>query len=165
MGGVVAILAALLVALFFMRRRRLHRQEKVRPDLLTADEDVGDGGAATRNELPQYYQPEPFMVTDPTRRSSFGGLTSDGRRTSATDTEGRPISGVGSESRSGTPDPSTSMSTSTRKSQPMRQMRPVNIIQHADAGPSTALLANEEEPETVELPPAYTNIRKEAAAA
>ncbi|KAJ7108474.1 hypothetical protein C8R44DRAFT_636338 [Mycena epipterygia] len=162
-GGVVAILAVLLVGLFFIRRRRLHRHEKVRPDLLTADEDVGDGGAATRNELPQFYQPEPFMVTDPTTgRSSLGGLTSDGRRTSATDTEGRPFSGLGSESRSGTPDPS-SMSSSTRKSQPMRQMRPVNIIQHADAGPSTAALPGEEEPETVELPPAYTNIRKEAA--
>ncbi|KAJ6595774.1 hypothetical protein DFH09DRAFT_1024628 [Mycena vulgaris] len=158
-GGVVFLIALLLVGLFFIRRRRLRRTEKERPDLLTTDE--GDDGAATRNELPQYYQPEPFMVTDPTAgRSSIGGLTADGRRTSElTDADGRPISGVMSESRSATPDPSTSMSTSTRKSAPMRQMRPVNIIQHADAGPSTANLPAEEEPETVELPPAYTNIR------
>ncbi|KAJ7100257.1 hypothetical protein B0H15DRAFT_944595 [Mycena belliarum] len=158
-GGIALLLVGFLVGLFLMRRRRLNKERKDRPDLLTADE--GDEGAATRNELPQFYQPEPFMATG-AGRSSVGGLTADGRRTSAhTDvTDGRPISGVMSESRSGTPDPS-SMSTSTRKSAPMRQMRPVNIIQHADAGPSGPHLAEEEEePETVELPPAYTNIRK-----
>ena len=37
-------------------------------------------------------------------------------------------------------------------------LRPVNVIQHEDAGPS--LPADTAEPETVELPPAYTNIRK-----
>ncbi|KAJ7485360.1 hypothetical protein FB451DRAFT_1337599 [Mycena latifolia] len=160
-GGVALLLALFLVGLFFMRRRRLHKTGKERPDLLTTDE--GDEGGATRNELPQYYQPEPFTVPDPTAgRSSVGGLTADDRRTSGlTDADGRPISGImSSESRSATPDPSTSMSTSTRKSAPMRQMRPVNIIQHADAGPSVANLPAEEEPETVELPPAYTNIRK-----
>ncbi|KAJ7512685.1 hypothetical protein B0H11DRAFT_2151564 [Mycena galericulata] len=159
-GGIVALIALALVALFFMRRRRLHNQEKIRPDLLP---DEGEDGAATRNELPQYYQPEPFMVEDPTvGRSSVGGLTADDRRTSATgtDLDGRPISALYSESRSGTPDPS-SMSASTRKTAPMRQMRPVNIIQHADAGPSAAPQGAEEEPETVELPPAYTNIRKD----
>ncbi|KAJ7719185.1 hypothetical protein DFH07DRAFT_973019 [Mycena maculata] len=156
-GGVVALVAALLVGLFFVRRRRLNNKEKVRPDLLT---DEGDEGGAT--ELPQHYQPEPFMM----ERSSVGGLTADDRRNSVlTDAEGRPISGVFSESRSGTPDPSTSMSTSTRKTGPMRQMRAVNIIQHADAGPSTSPLLGEEEPETVELPPAYTNIRKDPATA
>lgn len=158
-GGVVALIAALLVGLFFMRRRRLHSKGKERPDLLT---DEGDDGGAMRNELPQHYQPEPFMVEDPTvGRSSLGGLTAEGRRNSGlTDADGRPISVLYSESRSGTPDPS-SMSTSTRKTgAPMRQMRPVNIIQHADAGPSAP--HPEEEPETVELPPAYTNIRKDA---
>lgn len=33
------------------------------------------------------------------------------------------------------------------------QLRPVNIIQHDDAGP-------DEGSETIELPPAYTNIRR-----
>ncbi|KAJ7158356.1 hypothetical protein C8R43DRAFT_364689 [Mycena crocata] len=166
-GVAVLLIAGMLVALFFLRRRRLRREQKVRPDLLNTDED--DDGAMTRQELPQNYQPEPFMVPDPTLaagRASVGGLTADDRRESGlTDEHGRPISGVFSgttESRSGTPDPSTSMSTSTRKSAPMRQMRPVNIIQHADAGPgpSQPLMSDEEEPETVELPPAYTNIRK-----
>ena len=39
--------------------------------------------------------------------------------------------------------------------------RPVNVIQHEDAGPS--LPAENTEPETVELPPAYTNIRNTSA--
>ncbi|KAJ6470062.1 hypothetical protein C8R47DRAFT_1222691 [Mycena vitilis] len=151
-GGVAGLLAVLLLALFFLRRRRLHHKEKFRPDLLMTDE--GDEGATgpRNNELPQFYQPEPFMVEDPTSgRASLGGRTNS---------DGRPISTAISESRSGTPDPSISMSGRTGKSAPMRQMRPVNIIQHADAGPSGAP-PPEEEPETVELPPAYTNIRKD----
>jgi hypothetical protein len=39
-------------------------------------------------------------------------------------------------------------------------MRPVNIIQHDDAGPSEGGPKEEDEPETIELPPAYTNIKK-----
>ncbi|KAJ7634795.1 hypothetical protein FB45DRAFT_909876 [Roridomyces roridus] len=148
-GGVVALIAALLVALFWMRRRRLRKTEKVRPDLLPGEEeDDEDVGTTPGGGLPQYYQPEPFMVTDPTAgRASAEGFLSEGNRTSTF-----------SESRSGTPDPTTTMSTATRKSAPMRQMRPVNIIQHADAGPSSP--PGDEEPETVELPPAYNNIRK-----
>lgn len=157
-GGVALLLAGFLVALFFLRRRRLHRQEKERPDLLTGADEGDDHAGAAHNELPQFYQPEPFMVNDPTAgdRASVGGLTADGR----TDSNGRPISIVTSDTRSATPDPSTSFSGRTGKSAPMRQMRPVNIIQHADAGPSMAP-PGEDEPETVELPPAYTNIRKD----
>ncbi|KAJ6627785.1 hypothetical protein B0H10DRAFT_1940781 [Mycena sp. CBHHK59/15] len=156
-GGVTFMLALFLVALFFLRRRRMRHTEKVRPDLLSA-EDADEGDEST-GALPQNFRPEPFLASD--TRTSLGGLTADGRRVSGlTDPDGRPISGVLSESRSGTPDPSTSMSTSTRKTAPMRQMRPVNIIQHADAGPSTGQLPEEEDVETVELPPAYTNIKK-----
>ncbi|KAJ7033738.1 hypothetical protein C8F04DRAFT_1104015 [Mycena alexandri] len=165
-GGVAFLLAVVLVALFFIRRRRLGKHEKVRPDLLNDERDEGDeGGRVARNELPQFYQPEPFLAAGIAPRSSVGGLTADDRHPSdLTDEHGRPISGVFSEGRSETPDPSTSVSTSTRKTAPMRQMRPVNIIQHADAGPSLPPPERgEEEPETVELPPAYTNIRKEAA--
>ncbi|KAF7316292.1 hypothetical protein MIND_00147900 [Mycena indigotica] len=159
-GGVVALLAICLIMFFFMRRRRLRAEEKskIRPDLLQADE--GDEGGASG--VPQYYQPEPYLMAESTvGRSSLGGLTSDDRRFSQTDTDGRPLSTLLSDtaSRSGTPDPSN-MSSSTRKG-PLRQMRPVNIIQHSDAGPSAPpATAEEEEPETVELPPAYTNINK-----
>ncbi|KAJ3519860.1 hypothetical protein NMY22_g13012 [Coprinellus aureogranulatus] len=39
-------------------------------------------------------------------------------------------------------------------------MRPVNIIQHDDAGPSLPPAGpGEEEAETIELPPAYTALR------
>ncbi|CAK5261851.1 unnamed protein product [Mycena citricolor] len=157
-GGLTGLVALCLVGLFLYRRRRYHDEEKrrPRPDLLNADE--GDDGEQSGNELPQFYRPEPFVVPDPTR-ASLGGLTEDERRTSGYLTEeGRPLSGYYAESHAGTHDPSISMSTATRKTG-MRQMRPVNIIQHSDAGPSQPLVGGEDdEPETVELPPAYTNI-------
>jgi hypothetical protein len=43
------------------------------------------------------------------------------------------------------------------------QLRPVNIIQHDDAG--DAAEGEGEGEETIELPPAYTNIRKPRGAA
>ena len=57
--------------------------------------------------------------------------------------------------RSPTP---TSMGTSTyfRKSPAPPSFRPVNIVQHEDAGPSEA---GQPDLETIELPPAYTNLR------
>jgi hypothetical protein len=45
----------------------------------------------------------------------------------------------------------------SRKSPMPPSLRPVNIIQHDDAG----TVADDNEAETVELPPAYTNIRRE----
>lgn len=54
----------------------------------------------------------------------------------------------------------TSMSGIMRKSAAPPVMRPVNIIQHEDAGAPPPMEDGEgEEPETVELPPAYTNLR------
>lgn len=163
-GGVVA-LAALILALFFFRRRSQNKQStKERPvDLLQDDDDTGH-----RGELPQYYQPEPFMMPEPSARVS----TDAGSIAAQTDDRGRPLSGVTSTSRSGTPDllgfgaagtaaTSTSGSSSGRKSGMPRPLRAVNIIQHEDAGPSDAPKADEDEPETIELPPAYTNIRSE----
>jgi hypothetical protein len=108
--------------------------------------------------LPEYYQPEPFNVPDPmhTAHTDDDGVTSDGR----------PTSGGYTTSRSGTPDllglGSAGMSTTSSggRKGPIRQMRPVNVIQHDDAGPSETAPLAEEESETVELPPAYTNIRK-----
>jgi hypothetical protein len=60
--------------------------------------------------------------------------------------------------RSPTPD----ASGSTRKSAAGPSMlRPINIVQHDDAGPPEEA-AHGEESETIELPPAYTNIKKPA---
>jgi hypothetical protein len=148
----VAIMALLLVLLFARRRRRLRKKAATQPvDLLHSDE--GDETRQTRNELPQYYQPEPFIVPDPTRSSADG-------QTDRPSMEQRRMSLLTSTDRSGTPDllSATTSSAATRKGGPPRSLRPVNIIQHDDAGPSAAL-KEPEEPETIELPPAYTNIK------
>lgn len=128
-------------------------------DLLHGD---GEDGAQT-TELPQFYQPEPFMVPDPTSAGSHSGHGDDNYQDSSDRRQSTQTSTTGELLRSGTPDPnmlgvgaaSTSGSNNTRKS-PLgpTQLRPVNIIQHDDAGPE------EQEGETIELPPAYTNIKK-----
>jgi len=104
------------------------------------------------------------MVPDPTLRSSYDTSTID-------DLESRrPLSGVTSSfyTRATTPDglngsqqgyggQVSSSSAGGRKAAP-RPMRPVNIIQHDDAG---AVEDDKEgEGETVELPPAYTALGK-----
>lgn len=119
-------------------------------DLLHGDQEDGPG----RGDLPQFYQPEPFVVPDPTVQSSSHGHMSEGERRASLQT-----STTTDLLRSGTPDAhgpmSSGSSNNTRKSPAgPAQLRPVNIIQHDDGGP-------EGEPaETIELPPAYTNIRR-----
>ncbi|KAL0067450.1 hypothetical protein AAF712_005437 [Marasmius tenuissimus] len=144
-GGVFALIALALVLWFFRKRSQDRRRPHEKPvDLLNADEgDESD----RRQHLPQYYEPEPFLMPDPTVAGSEH------------DTEGRPLSTHYSDrpsSRSGTPD-IASTSGATRKTAP-RPYRAVNIIQHDDAGPSDK--PEPEAPETIELPPAYTNIRQ-----
>lgn len=156
----------------FILRRRARRSSKERPvDLLHDDpDDYADQPPLT--DLPQY-RPEPFLATEPTEASSsaytpdetgrlsvtgsrFGGFSD--RRTSALSLSDIP------SARSGTPDRDTfsaavpSGSMASRKSPMPRQMRPVNIIQHEDAGPSDDVESPQHE--TIELPPAYTHIRK-----
>ncbi|KAF8888637.1 hypothetical protein BD779DRAFT_1672291 [Infundibulicybe gibba] len=164
-GGAVFLIAVILVLLFFRRRSRLHKkQQGHKPvDLLHSDEGDEDNNGR-QNELPQYYQPEPFMVPDPTVASEDGRSVTD-HRTSIGMSEARPLSGYTSTSRSGTPDLLGAGSTTSgggRKGL-LRPMRPVNIIQHDDAGPSSDA-PKEEDPETIELPPAYTNIRSSPSA-
>jgi len=172
-GGIAFLLCIGIVFFFFRRHKRRRSKIHARPDLFTGDEgddepqmsgagvNAQQNGAARRNELPEYYQPEPFNVPDPlqTARSDDDGGTS----------EGRPLSGYTLMSRSQTPDllglglGSAGMSSTTSsggRKGAVRQMRPVNVIQHDDAGPSEHAPLAEDEPETVELPPAYTNIRK-----
>ena len=176
-GGVAAV-AILVLLLFFYRRRSTQqsRHEKRALDLLNAEDEedaqgadhngaAGARGGSTpghsRNELPEYYQPQPYTLPDPTLASTY-----------ETDAEGRPLSGYSDTDRHTTTTEflgslyagahgggSTPNSTTGRKG-PLRQMRPVNVIQHDDAGPSEPPAAGEGEVETVELPPAYTNIRK-----
>ncbi|KAH9941607.1 uncharacterized protein BXZ73DRAFT_41530 [Epithele typhae] len=157
-GGVVGALAIALLLLFYIRRKRFHNEPKERPvDLLNDEHDeepVGD------QRLPEYYRPEPFMLPDPTAVSADGSVhggsarpSTEGRRQSYLTTSTSDAGGAG-YMRHGTSVPSTS----TRKSPAPPTFRPVNIIQHDDAGPSEEPPA-EAEAETIELPPAYTNIK------
>ena len=159
-GGVGGFILIVLAAWFFLRSRRSTKAKKEGPlDLLQDQEGENDHDAG----LPQYYRPEPFIVPDPTVSSSnpdapettmaSGYRPSMDHRLSqysATTGEG----GVPA-TRSGTPDQS---STYMRKSPAPPSFRPVNIIQHDDAGPSEDV--SQAEPETIELPPAYTNIKR-----
>ena len=150
-ASVVGILALLLALFLWRRRSRSQGSTKGQlVDLLQDDEDdVPQGG------LPQYYSPEPYMVRDAASHSSRG------RHTSAAQT-GRPLSSVTSTSHSGTPDTlgigELTISSNGKQSGMPRPLRPVNIIiQHEDAVLSDT--PKDEEPVTVELPPAYTNIK------
>lgn len=159
-GALVLLFAVVLLIWFLRRRKQVHRKQKERPVDLLSGEDEGDETdlRGRRNELPQYYQPEPFMIPDPT-------LSTAGDHT---DAGGRPVSGTSmTMSRSGTPDTLgfgygahgvAGSTTSGGGRKGGRMLRPVNVIQHDDAGPSEADKA--EEVETVELPPAYTSVGK-----
>lgn len=186
MGGIIgglALIVSLLLGLFFYRRRTRRRTElKERPmDLLHGDdEDEDDDHRRHPNDQQQhqldYYTPEPFMVPDLT-------LTSHAAVTAATDAQshtgwgasssGRPLSDT-SFTRSDTPDlpgvgsgasaygygwAAGSTTTSTSRKGPMR-MRPVNIVQHEDAGLPPQIGDKAEEAETIELPPAYTAVQR-----
>ena len=187
-GGIVAVAALALVLLFYKRRKRLHRKSvlKERPDLFLDNEggdehteDAHDGAVAGLEP------PEPYIVPSEAGdgASSFSGsgapgsgygygigVGAGGLRPEMRDRHLSTISGSTSfeQHRPGTPQTSVSgtgttsaMGTSSsRKSPAPPVMRPVNIIQHEDAGLPPP--AGEEEPETVELPPAYTNIRSNA---
>lgn len=171
------MIIALVLLWYFKRRNKTQKRFKERPvDLLNAeDDDDGDaagapGSAVRRNELPQYYQPEPFMLPDPTQD---GASTHGGTQTG---TDDRPLSGTTSSfyTRATTPDPygagvaslggSSALGNERRKGAP-RAMRAVNYIQHDDAGPSLPPPEadkdeDKDEPVTIELPPAYTAVRR-----
>lgn len=112
--------------------------------MLHDDED----GNLSPQDLPQYFSPEPYLVPDPT----IAGTSE------AASTRDRPFSMATLDvPRPQTPASMTNATTTTRKTATPAPLRPVNIIQHDDAGPSEA--GDDQEPETIELPPAYTNIR------
>ncbi|KAI0764624.1 hypothetical protein BD413DRAFT_437794, partial [Trametes elegans] len=161
-GGVVGAIAVALILLFALRRQRYHKGTKERPvDLLQDQENDGPGDGRP----PEYYQPEPFVLPDPTiastheestsgSQSGGGAQPSRDRRQSYLSTTTSDTGGYGGLHGFRPPASSTS-----RKSAAPPTFRPVNIIQHDDAGPSgPPPPPPEEEPETIELPPAYTNI-------
>ena len=99
-----------------------------------------DDGSGPYHELPHYYRPEPFLYPSPdsTQEHLLSPSMMDAGHLQT---------------------PITAATVAARKSALPPQLRPVNIIQHDDAGPSEDL-ASHVESETIELPPAYSNIRK-----
>lgn len=164
-GGVVGLAALILALIFWRRRSNFHKQQKDGPVDLLREGDDDDHHEA--GQLPRYYEPEPFMVPDPTVASSSAGDPSMSAYNAPSASlrpsgERRASHYSGTEAgRSATPDGvSAGGSTYMRKSPLPPVFRPVNIVQHEDAGPGE----DEEHAETIELPPAYTNIKTKAAA-
>jgi hypothetical protein len=128
------------------------------------DDDDDAPRAMRQNELPQHYQPEPFMAPIPGPTFSEFGNEVERPLLSGTMT-------TSSYTRSDTPDLASTLSSfdagpvtgggssgAGRKGGVPKPMRAVNVIQHQDAGPSNS--GDQEEPvETIELPPAYTMVR------
>lgn len=151
-------MAGLLIIgiLFFLwhRRRRARKGTKERPSLFVDHDDEAPTSQPLREDLPVHYRPEPFTASEPTDRASTP------RSSTPFDRSERPVSQsltyLSDPQRVASPDGTgTGLS---RKSPLPPSLRPVNIIQHEDAGPS--LPAENPESETIELPPAYTNIRQ-----
>ncbi|KAI8969409.1 hypothetical protein BD414DRAFT_279700 [Trametes punicea] len=167
-GGVVGAIALGLVILFAIRRQRFHQGTKERPVDLLQDQDneVGHGDGRP----PEYYQPEPFVLPDPTVASTRDGSVAGAAvqpglatRPSADHRQSYVSTSTSETGGAGLRPPASSVpSTSARKSPAPPSFRPVNIIQHDDAGPPDPPPPPPEEPETIELPPAYTNIRRGA---
>lgn len=151
------LLIIAFLALLWFRRRRAQRASKERPSLFIDHDDEAPTSQLPHGELPLYYEAEPFTASEPTERASTH------RPSTTLDRSERPTSQaltyLSDPQRVASPD-GTSTGVS-RKSPLPPSLRPVNVIQHEDAGPSAP--ADNTEPETVELPPAYTNIRKTPA--
>jgi hypothetical protein len=196
LGGIALIIIALLLVWFLRRRRKQQRRPKNQPVDLYADEEDGDESRDRErrrlNEQPEYYQPEPFVMTDPTAASRMSADRYSGTHTgTGTGGDERPMSGLSSSfyTRVTTPDlygvassvggdtagtgTGTGTGTGIQGGGPSgrrkggfapRPLRSVNIIQHDDAGPSSPAGEGgaQEEPETIELPPAYTALKGSA---
>lgn len=151
------LLIIAFLAFFWFRRRRAQQASKERPSLFIDHDDEAPTSQFPHGELPVYYEPEPFTASEPTEHASTH------RPSNTIDRSERPTSQsltyLSDPQRVASPD-GTSTGVS-RKSPLPPSLRPVNVIQHEDAGPSVP--ADNTEQETVELPPAYTNIRKTPA--
>jgi len=154
-GGVAGLLILAFLLFFWFRRRGVRREDKERPSLFIDHDDE----APNSQPLPVHYQPEPFTASEPT-----ADRASTPRASTPFDRSERPVSQsltyLTDPQRVASPD-GTSTGLSSRKSPMPPALRPVNVIQHEDAGPSSP--TEDPEPETIELPPAYTNIRQTPA--
>ena len=146
-GGVVGAVALTLILVLVFRRRMRANQERI--DLLHGHVSPGTrpSSGASRGDLFQTYRVEPFGVDPVSQLSPHGyGSESDPRTSTRTSTTDLLQSGTRSSFPHGTMSPA---SGGSRSKAPVN-LRPVNIMEHTDAGPD----------QTVELPPAYTHIRR-----
>lgn len=140
------MVAVALMAFFYPRRRGYAAVSKERPVNVLHDDEDGHG---SHYDLPHYYAPDPYLVSDP----NIGGASG------AASTPNRPLPMTPAViPHPQTPTSMAAAKAAMRKSSLPAEMRPVNIIQHDDAGPSEGLESVAEH-ETIELPPAYSNIR------
>jgi hypothetical protein len=145
-GIVVGVLIILVVAIFLIARRRNHRSKHRLDNSLSDEADWPRTGSRTYNlGVPSIYHVEAFLLPEHTSpgfdSSSFGMYSDSGDRWTSSDT---PPGSAGS-----------------RKSDaPLRPTRPVTIFEHDDAGPSEPMLRADQEPVTIELPPAYSRIKR-----
>ena len=149
-----AVISAILLvsAFWFVRRQRYSAVSRQRSVNLLQDAEVGNE-EDNWHDLPQHYVPDPFLVPDSTTGETFERAS----------THGHPLSMLADMADVQRPARAlTTTTTTTRKSASLAvpQVRPVNIIQHDDAGPSEDLVSGQAEPEIIELPPAYSNIHQ-----
>lgn len=155
-GGVVGGFAgiavlSLILALAFRHGKRIH-EERTDPS-----NHHGSTNASHGSRGDQTYRVEPFIGPGPVPQSSSPhGYVSESdpitlTRSSSTDL-------LHSGTRSSFPHVATGASGGGSPKRPSgaAHVRPVNIMEHTDAGPN-------ERSETVELPPSYANIRRQLA--
>jgi hypothetical protein len=159
-GGVIGVaLFGIAVFLLLRRRRNGYRTGGEPVDLLEGrgGEHIDD----TQMEVPQHYLPEPYYIplaagTEMSETTSgLHSLTALDRRVSQLSLTTQTM--LSTDETSTVPGRSTVVTSAKSQTGPT-MLRAVNVIQHEDAGPSET--PRDEGTETVELPPAYTNIRK-----
>ncbi|KAH9074156.1 hypothetical protein EDB83DRAFT_2312513 [Lactarius deliciosus] len=128
-AGGLVVIIAIALIAFFYPRRRGYSAVGRPVNVLHDDDD----GHRPHRDVPHYYTPEPYLVPD----------TTIGRTFEAASTPDRPITMTTADI------PRPAPMTTTRKNAPPPQQRTALAKYQRDVG----------EPETIELPPAYANIR------
>ena len=139
-GGSVVLLLICLLALFCYRRRRRRGQLPV--DLLPENDSFFDRPGSL------FLQPQPYLIQTPFASPAFG----HGRLSTPTTNDSRQSSELAHLIPASPPASATSWRSGSEPNTP----RPIDVIQHSDAGPSST---PEEGRYTVELPPAYGNLQ------
>lgn len=177
-GGVVGLVILGILLVFCLRRNRNGKKpDHSNVDLLNEDGSTGDhtnGNNANPPMIEQgFYHPEPFVVPEPGMSDSHGRPSNDRARPSFSTEAGvlaaapESVNDSSADGRRaarnsqlsfGQTETSDPGSRRTRKSHPPAQMRPVNFIQHDDAGAVEAEPSAPAQEEVVELPPTYTSV-------